>query len=114
MAHSFVGAVFDLLRRELASKYHGDVVLELETGPATPEQLNRIYEEIQSEFKTVTGFSAGGDANGYWKISVKVRPTGNVAALRQALSKWATRNEPFVRRHSLLRRSLWRRRRRTI
>jgi|SRR6478609_2332377 len=107
MARTYLGAVLEMIRREFASKFHRDLVLELETGPATTEELGRIREELRREFPKLTGFSAGGDADRYWRISVRVRPTGPADPLRQDLSKWASRNEPFVRKYSVRQRSLW-------
>jgi hypothetical protein len=107
MARTYLGAVVEMLRREFTSKFHRDLVLELETGPATPEQLRRISDDLSREFPKMTGFSAGGDADQSWRISVRVRPSGPADSLRQDLSKWASRNEPFVRKYSVRQRSLW-------
>jgi hypothetical protein len=97
-----------MLRRELASKFYRDVVLDLETGPASPERLKEINDELTREFPTLTGFSAGGDAERYWTIGVRVRPIGSADTLKEDLSRWASRNEPFVRKYSVRQRSLWR------
>jgi hypothetical protein len=108
MARTYLGAVLEMLRREFASKFHGDLVLEFETGPATPEELRRISDELTRQFPKLTGFSAGGDADRYWRISVRVRSGGSAEPLRQELATWASRNEPFVRKYSVRQRSLWR------
>ena len=107
MARTHLGAILEMLRREFASKLHRDLVLELETGPATPEELRRISNELTRQFPRLTGFSAGGDADRYWRISVRVRPGGAADPLRRQLAKWASRNEPFVRKYSVRQRSLW-------
>jgi hypothetical protein len=108
MARTLLGAVLEMFRREFASRFYRDIVLELETGPITPEQLRGIGEELTREFPKLTGFFAGGDAEGYWKISVRVRPSGSATPLREDLARWASRNEPFVRKYSVRQRSLWR------
>ena len=108
MARTLLGADIEMLRRELASKFYRAVVLDLETGPATTEPLKEIIDELSREFPTLTGFSAGGDAHHDWKIGVRVRPIGSADALREDLARWESRNEPFVRKHSVRQRSLWR------
>jgi hypothetical protein len=90
------------------SRLHRDVVLELETGPATSSELTRISEELRREFPKVTWFAAGGDSKSYRRISVRVRPDGQGQLLRQDLARWASKNKPFVRSYSVRQRSLWR------
>jgi hypothetical protein len=108
MARTYFGAFFEMIKRELVSKYHRDVVLKLETGPATSNELTKLNEELRREFPRLTEFAAGGDADRYWKISVRVRPEDEGNSLRQALARWASKNEPFVRKYSVRQRSLWR------
>jgi hypothetical protein len=108
MARTYLGAVVEMLRREFLSKLHRDVVLQLETGPATSDQLAQVSEELRREFPKLTGFFAGGDGERYWKISVRVRPVGSNDGLREDLASWASRHEPFVRKYSVYQRSLWR------
>ena len=108
MARTYLGAVVEMLQREIASRFHGDLVLELETGPATTDHLTRITQELRREFPSLMDVAAGGDAERSWKISVRVRPKGPAELLRQELARWASRNEPFVRRHAVRQRSLWR------
>ena len=62
MARTYLGAVVEMVQREIASRFHRDVVLELETGPATSDQLARITEELRTEFPRLMWFAAGGDA----------------------------------------------------
>ena len=107
MARTFPGAVVEMLQREFTSRFHRDLVLELETGPVTSDQLNTITQELQREFPNFMGLFGSGDARS-WKISVRVRPKGPVGPLRQELARWASRNEPFVRRYSMRQRSLGR------
>ena len=108
MAHSYLGAVLEMARREVLSRFHRDLVLELETGPATSDQLTRLTNELQREFPSLMGLAAGGDAEHSWKVSVRVRPKGPVEPLRKELAKWASKNEPFVRKYAVRQRSLWR------
>lgn len=107
MARTVLGAVLEMFRRELTSRFYRDMVLELETEPATPEQLRGINEELTREFPSLTYFAAGGDTDGYWKISVRVRPNDGTTPLREDLARWASRN-PFIRKYSVRQRSLWR------
>jgi hypothetical protein len=107
MARTSLGAAVEMLQREFASRFHGDLVLELETGPASGDELTLITQELQREFPNFMGLFAGGDAQS-WKISVRVRPKGPAEPLRQELAKWASRNEPFVRKYAVRQRSLWR------
>jgi hypothetical protein len=107
MARTVLGAVLEMFRREFASRFYRDMVLELETGPTTPEQLSGISEELTRKFPNLTYFLAGGDEEGYWKISVRVRPSGAATPLREDLATWASRN-PFIRKYSVRQRSLWR------
>jgi hypothetical protein len=83
------------------------MVLKLETGPITAEQMRGLNEELKREFPSLTYFLAGGDEEGYWKISVRVRPNGAGTPLREDLATWASQN-PFVRKYSVRQRSLWR------
>lgn len=108
MARTYLGAVFEMIKREVVSRFHRDVVLELETGPAASTELRRINEELRAQFPTLNWFSAAGDATSYWKVSVRVRPIGQAQSLRQDLATWASKNEPFVRSYSVRQRSLWR------
>jgi hypothetical protein len=108
MARTYLGAVVEMLHREIASRFHRDLVLELETGPVTSDQLTRITQELRREFPSLMGVAAGGDAGRSWKVSVRVRPEGPVEPLRQEHARWASRNEPFVRRYAVRQRSLWR------
>lgn len=108
MARTHLGAIFEMIQRELASRFHRDVVLELETGPATSGELTKISEELRRQFPKLTWFAAGGDSESYWRISVRVRPDGQAQSLRQDLARWASKNEPFVRSYSVRQRSLWR------
>lgn len=106
-----MGAFVEMLKRELTSKFHKDLVLAFETGPASHAELTKLFEELRREFPSVTEYSAGGDADLYWKISVVVRPKGATEWLRQDLARWASRKEPWVRSYTIYQRSLWRRRR---
>jgi hypothetical protein len=108
MARTYLGAAVELLQREIASRFHRDLVLKLETGPATSDQVTRITEELRREFPSLMEVAAGGDAERSWKISVRVRAKGPVGPLRQELARWASRNEPFVRTYAVRQRSLWR------
>jgi len=107
MARTYFGAVVEMLQREIASRFHRDLVLELETGPATSDQLTEITQELRREFPSLMDVAAGGDAERSWKVSVRVRPKGPVEPLRQELARWASRNEPFVRKYAVRQRSLW-------
>ena len=53
MARTYLGAVVEMLQREIASRFHRDLVLELETGPATSDQLVTIIEELRREFPSL-------------------------------------------------------------
>jgi len=108
MARTYVGAFFEMLKREFASKYHKDLVLHLETGPASSSELTRLHDELRRQFPTMAEFAAGGDGDLYWKISVNVRPGASASALRHELASWASKNEPWVRSYSVSQRSLWR------
>jgi hypothetical protein len=108
MARTYLGAVLEMIQREIASRFNRDLVLELETAPATSEQLTRINKELRDEFPNLMNVSAGGDPDRSWNISVRVRPKGQAESLRQELAKWASKNEPFVRSYSVRQRSLWR------
>jgi hypothetical protein len=104
MARTYLGAVVEMVP---ASRFHRDVVLELETGPATSDQLARLSEELRTDFPRLMWFAAGGDAESSWKVSVRVRPDGAAEQLRHDLARWASKNEPFVRKYSVRQRSLW-------
>jgi hypothetical protein len=107
MARTYLGAVIEMVQREIASRFHRDVVLELETGPATSDQLARLSEDLSTDFPRLMWFAAGGDAESSWKVSVRVRPDGAAEQLRHDLARWASKNEPFVRKYSVRQRSLW-------
>ena len=87
MARTLLGAVVEMLKRELASRLHRDVVLELETGPATSDQIASISEELRREFPKMTWFAAGGDVKVSWKVSVRVRPDGYAKAWLDGLPR---------------------------
>jgi hypothetical protein len=108
MARTYLGAFFEMIKREFTSRIHRDVVLELETGPAASSELTRISTELKAQFPTMNWFAAGGDSDRYWRISVRVRPDGQAQSLRQELARWASKNEPFVRSYTVRQRSLWR------
>jgi hypothetical protein len=108
MARTHVGAILEMIKRAALSRFHRDLVLELETGPATSDQLIRITNELKQEFPSLMGVAAGGDGEHSWKISVRIRPNGPVEPLRQQLARWASRNEPFVRKYAVHQRSLGR------
>src|SRR5690348_1881058 len=113
MARTYIGAFVEMLKRELGSKFHRDLVLDLETAAARRAELTKVFEELRREFPSISTISAGGDGDQYWKISVVVRPTGATEWLRQDLARWASRKEPWVRSYSIYQRSLWARRRRS-
>jgi hypothetical protein len=113
MARTYVGAFVEMFKREIASKFHKDLVLQLETAAASQADLTKVFEELRREFPSISTISAGGDPDLYWKISVVVRPKGATEWLRQDLARWASRNEPWVRSYSIYQRSLWTRRRRS-
>jgi hypothetical protein len=108
MAHTYLGALLEMAKREVLSRFHRDLVLELETGPATSDQLTRITHELEQEFPGLMDVAAGGDAENSWTVAVRIRPKGPVEPLRQELGRWASRNEPFIRRYAVRQRSLWR------
>ncbi len=108
MARTLPGAILEMLQRELSSRLHRDLVLSLEVGPATSDQLTKMHEELRREFPRVTWFAGGGDENGNWKLSVRLRPNGSAESLRQELARWASRHEPLVRKYSVRQLSLWR------
>ena len=108
MVHTYLGAIVEMFKREMASRLHRDLVLHLETGPATSEQLTTMHNELRKTFPTLVSMAAGGDSEGVWKVSVRVRPENQPEMLRQELSRWASQNEPFVRSYTVVRRSLWR------
>jgi hypothetical protein len=108
MARTYLDALLEMVKREFASKYHKDLVLRLETGPAPSSQLTKLSEELRREFPSLTGFAAGGDRDHYWRISVSVRPGASASELRHELSRWASMKQPWVRSYSVSQRSLWR------
>jgi hypothetical protein len=108
MARTLPGAILEMLQRELSSRFHGDLVLSLEVGPATSNELTKMHEELRREFPKVTWFAGGGDDKGNWNLSVRLRPDGSVDALRQELARWASSHEPLVRKYSVRQLSLWR------
>ena len=108
MARTLPGAILEMLRRELSSRFHRDLILSLEIGPATTDDLMKMHEELRREFPKVTWFAGGGDEEGNWKVSVCVRPNGATESLRQELARWASRHEPVVRKYSVRQLSLWR------
>ena len=108
MARTYLGAFIEMIQREFASRFHRDLVLELETGPATSSELTQIIGQLRNEFPSLTTVAAGGDSERSWKISVRVRPNGAADALRKGLLQWASTNEPFVRKYSVRQMSLWR------
>ena len=108
MARTYLGAIVEMIKRETASRFHRDLVLRFEAGPATSEELTAIHNELRKTFPGFVSMAAGGDSGGVWKVSVCVRPKDRPEMLRQELSRWASQNEPFVRSHSVSQRSLWR------
>jgi hypothetical protein len=108
MARTLPGAILEMLRRELSSRFHRDLVLSLEIGPATSNDLTTMHEELRREFPNVTWFAGGGDENGNWKLSVCLRPSGSAESLKQELARWASRHEPVVRKYTVRQLSLWR------
>jgi hypothetical protein len=108
MARTYLGAAFEMIKREISSRVHRDLVLQFQMGPATSEQLTTMQNELRKRFPSLVSMAAGGDAEGLWNVSVRVRPTTQAEPLRQELSIWASQNEPFVRSHSVSQRSLWR------
>ena len=108
MARTYIGAFVEMIKREFASKYHRDLILRLETGPAANSELTRLYDELRREFPSVKEIAAGGDSDQYWKISVTVRPGDSASSLRHALARWASKKEPWVRSYSIYQLSLWR------
>jgi hypothetical protein len=108
MARTLPGAILEMLRRELSSRFHRDLVLSLEIGPATSDELTKLHEELKREFPKVTWFAGGGDEKGNWKLSVRVRPSDSAGSLRQELARWASRHEPMVHKYTVRQLSLWR------
>ena|SRR5215210_7078355 len=108
MARTYLGAILEMVKREVLSRFHRDLLLELETGPASSDWLTRIAHDLEQEFPGLMGIAAGGDAEHCWKVAVRVRPNGPVEPLRQELARWASRNEPLVRKYAVRQRSLWR------
>lgn len=108
MARTYIGALFEYFQRELQSHARRDIVLRLETGPASKEDISRLYRELKHEFPAVTYWAAGGDPEHSWHISVRVPPHGRGETIGQELARWAARREPFLRDYSIRQRSLWR------
>jgi hypothetical protein len=108
MARTYVGAFIEMIQREFASRFYRDLVLELETGPATSNELTQITEQLRKEFPSLKTVVAGGDSEHCWKVSVTVRPNGVADALQKELLQWASINGPFVRKYSVRQMSLWR------
>jgi hypothetical protein len=108
MARTYVGAFIEMIQREFASRFHRDLILELETGPATSNELTQITEQLRKEFPSLKTVAAGGDSERSWKVSVRLRPNGAPDALRKELLQWASTNEPLVRKYSVRQMSLWR------
>ncbi len=77
-------------------------------SPQHRSPVASISEELRTEFPKLTWFAAGGDVEVSWKVSVRVRPDGAAEELRQSLARWASKNEPLVRKYSVRQRSLWR------
>jgi hypothetical protein len=107
MARSVLGAIGEMFRQKFSSSLNRDVTLELEAGPASDEELSRTQEELRRLFPNMTSFAAGGDPERSWKIAVSVTPSASADELCQELEAWVARNRPFIRKHSLRRRSLW-------
>jgi hypothetical protein len=108
MARTYLGAIVEMIKREIASRFHRDLVLHFEMGPATSEQLTTMHNELRKTFPSLVSVAAGGDSEGFWKVSVRVRPKDRPEMLRQDLSRWASQNEPFVRSYTVSQLSLWR------
>jgi hypothetical protein len=108
MARTALGALLEMIRREAASRIHGDLVLKLETGPASTSELTEITKNLRAQFPGFQRLMAGGDSDGCWKVSIYVKPNGAAETVRQDLLRWAAGNEPFVRNYAIRQRSLWR------
>ena len=108
MARTIFGALLEMIRREVASRFHRDLVLELETGPASSIELTEITKALRAQFPSFQHFAAGGDSKNSWRVSIYVRPHGASEPLRKDLLRWAAANEPFVRTYTVRQRSLWR------
>ena len=108
MVRTYLGAIVEMIKREIASRLHRDLVLHFEIGPATSEQLTTMHNGLRKTFPSLVSMAAGGDSEGLWKVSICVRPTGEAEKLRQELSRWASQNEPFVRSYTVSQRSVWR------
>ena len=108
MARTTIGALFEYFQRELQSRARRDVVLQFETGPASKEDINRLYQELRQTFPVTTYWVAGGDPEHSWNITAWVRLEGRAETVRQELAQWASRHEPLLRVYSVRQRSLWR------
>ena len=107
MARTILGALLEMIRREVASRFYRDLVLELETGPATSAEITEITKALRAQFPGFRQLAAGGEPD-HWKVSVYIRPQGASDITRQDLLRWAEANEPFVRNYTIRQRSLWR------
>jgi hypothetical protein len=107
MARTTIGAWFEYFERELQSRARRDVVLRFETGPASKEDISRLYQELKQEFPTTTYWVAGGDPERSWSITAWIRLEGRAETVRQELARWASRHEPLLRVYSVRQRSLW-------
>ena len=87
MARIRLGAIVETVIPELASRFHRDLVLHFEAGPATSEQLTTMHNELRKTFPSLVSMAAGGDSEGLWKVSVRVRPRDQEETLRQELSR---------------------------
>jgi len=51
MARIYLGALLEVVQREIESRFHTDLVLEFETGPATREDLAKIHGDLMRQFE---------------------------------------------------------------
>ena len=108
MARTTLGALFEYVEREFQSRARRDVILQFETGPASKDEIRRLYQELRQEFPATTYWVAGGDPDRSWNITAWVRLEGHAETVRRELARWASRHEPLVRGYSVRQRSLWR------
>ena len=108
MARTTIGAWFEYFQREFQSRARRDLVLQFETGPASREDINRLYQELRREFPSTIYWVAGGDPEHSWNITGWVRLEGRAETVREELAGWASRHEPLLRVYSVRQRSLWR------
>jgi hypothetical protein len=108
MARTTIGAWFEYFQREFQSRARRDLVLQFETGPASKEDVNRLYQGLRREFPGMIYWVAGGDPEHSWKVTARVRLKGRAEIVRQELAGWASRHEPLLRAYSVRQRSLWR------